>query len=154
MVLIVIWKTVSRPCCTLICFVSSFSNSSIFLTSTLRSIAKEMSLKHISLFLINFAVANSWCSLIGWKAAKRVPSRHQEPLLSVIVPAVMIGTKIANKVHHITYLRKPLHIFIYTMFWHPWQCMIQNQKGWGKEGLWFIGELQYILLNHTLPKVW
>ena len=111
MVLIVIWKTVSRPCCTLICFVSSFSNSSIFLTSTLRSIAKEMSLKHISLFLINFAVANSWCSLIGWKAAKRVPSRHQEPLLSVIVPAVMIGIKIANRVHHITYLRNPLFLY-------------------------------------------
>ena len=62
-----------------------------------------MSLKHISLFLMNLAVANSYCSLIGFKTAIRALGRQQEPLLFVTVPAAMIGTTMASKVHHITY---------------------------------------------------
>ena len=52
---------------------------------------------------MNLAVANSYCSLIGWKTAIRALSRQQEPLLLVTVIAAMIGTTMASKVHHITY---------------------------------------------------
>ena len=54
---------------------------------------------------MNFAVTNSYSSLIGSKTAREILlSRQQELLLFEIVPAVMIGITIANKVHHITYM--------------------------------------------------
>ena len=141
MVFIVIWKTVSSPCCTLVCFVSSFSNSSIFLISSLRSIARDMSLKQISLFLMNFAVANSKWILIGWNIARKILSRQQELLLFLIVSAAMIGTTIANKVHHITYkinshcTTMVLSDLFLSIKWltTPWTCQERGMEIYGQE---------------------
>ena len=78
----------------------------ILSTTSLNQGLMEMSLRQIIFLLMKFAVANSHCSFTGRNAAIRTLNMALYDLVELflfeMVPAVINGTKIITRLHHIT----------------------------------------------------